>query len=112
MLSRLLLKNHMQVHKLVIVRHGESVWSKEKKWAGWADVPLSPEGISQAKESAKQIKHAQLDFDEVYTSVLTRAIRTTNYILDELDAHYLPVQKDWRLNEKHYGSLQVGLCFM
>ena len=94
-------------HRLVVVRHGESLWNKEKRWAGWTDIPLSSGGIKQAKECAKLIKQTGYTFDEVYTSKLTRSIRTANYILDELNSHYLPVHKDWRLNEKHYGSLQV-----
>ncbi len=95
--------------KLVFLRHGESIWNKEKRWAGWTDVPLSSNGIKQAKECARLMKNHQDEFDEAYTSLLSRAIKTLNYVLDEMDSHFIPVHKDWRLNEKQYGSLQVPL---
>ena len=79
--------------KLVILRHGESICTKGKKWAGWTDVPLSSNGIKQTKECAYLVKQAGLTFDEIYTSVLSRTIKTANYIMDELNMHYLPVHK-------------------
>lgn len=80
-------------HQLTVVRHGESIWNKEKKWAGWTDVPLSSFGIKEVKECAKLLKVRCIPYDRVYTSMLSRAIKSTNYILDELDIHYVPVHK-------------------
>lgn len=98
-------------YKLTFLRNGETIWNKDKKWIGWADVPLSSFGIKEVKECAKILKTNGYKYDIAYSSVLKRAVKSTNYILDELDIHYIPVVKDWRLNEKHYGSLQVNFFF-
>jgi 2,3-bisphosphoglycerate-dependent phosphoglycerate mutase len=94
------------MHKLVLVRHGESVWNKENRFTGWTDVDLSETGVLEAKEGGKLLKELGYKFDMAYTSYLTRAIKTLNYILEELDQLWIPVEKSWRLNEKHYGMLQ------
>jgi 2,3-bisphosphoglycerate-dependent phosphoglycerate mutase len=94
------------MHKLVLVRHGESVWNKENRFTGWTDVDLSPLGIEEAIEGGKLLKSEGFHFDVAYTSVLKRAIKTLFYMLNELDQLWIPVQKTWRLNEKHYGELQ------
>lgn len=91
---------------LVIVRHGESVWNQENRFTGWVDVDLAEKGIQEAKRGGQALKEQKLEFDLVYTSVLKRAIKTLNLILDEMDRHWLPVMKTWRLNERHYGELQ------
>src|SRR5258708_37252318 len=92
--------------KLVLLRHGESTWIRETRFTGWTDVDLSPAGIEEARAGGRQIKAAGLDFDLAFTSVLKRAIRTLWLTLDELDRMWLPVEKNWRLNERHYGALQ------
>ncbi len=92
--------------KLVLVRHGESEWNLENKFTGWKDVDLSPKGIQEAKEGGKLLKELGFSFDIAYTSYLKRAIKTLNYILEEMDELYIPVKKSWRLNERHYGGLQ------
>ena len=92
--------------RLVLLRHGESTWNRENRFTGWTDVDLSPAGIEEARAGARQIKAAGLDFDLALTSVLKRAIRTLWLTLDELDRLWLPVEKSWRLNERHYGALQ------
>jgi len=92
--------------KLVLVRHGESVWNKENLFTGWTDVDLSEKGIQEAKEAGKILKEEGFTFDIAYTSVLKRAIKTLWIILDELDLLWIPVYKSWRLNERHYGALQ------
>ena len=94
------------MHKLVLVRHGESVWNKENRFTGWTDVDLSAQGLTEAREAGRVLKAASLTFDAAYTSVLKRAIRTLHTILDEMDLMWLPVTKAWQLNERHYGSLQ------
>lgn len=94
------------MHKLVLVRHGESVWNKENRFTGWTDVDLSPTGIEEAKEGGRLLKDEGYRFDCAYTSYLKRAIKTLHYILDEMDQLWIPVYKTWRLNEKHYGELQ------
>ncbi len=94
------------MHKLVLVRHGESVWNKENRFTGWTDVDLSTQGLTEAREAGRVLKTAGLTFDAAYTSVLKRAIRTLHTILDEMDLMWLPVTKAWQLNERHYGSLQ------
>lgn len=91
--------------QLVIVRHGESVWNKENRFTGWKDVDLSPKGILEAQKAGKSLAEMHLQFDVAYTSCLTRAIKTLNYMLDEMHLNWLPVIKDWRLNERHYGGL-------
>jgi len=94
------------MHKLVLLRHGESTWNKENRFTGWTDVDLSAVGIEEARAAGRQIKSAGLEFDIAYTSLLKRAIRTLWIALDEIDRLWLPVAKDWRLNERHYGELQ------
>jgi len=94
------------MYKLVLIRHGESTWNLENRFTGWTDVDLTPTGVSQAMSSGKLLKAEGWDFDVCYTSVLKRAIHTLWYCLDELDRTWLPVVKDWRLNERHYGGLQ------
>ena len=92
--------------KLVLLRHGESVWNKENRFTGWTDVDLSAKGFEEGKEAGNQMKKAGLVFDMAFTSVLTRAIKTMNLALTEMDQLWIPVVKSWRLNEKHYGNLQ------
>lgn len=92
--------------KLVLLRHGESVWNKENIFTGWTDVDLSEKGKEEAKEAGRLLKTEGYEFDIVYTSVLKRAIRTMWIALDEMDRMWLPVEKSWRLNERHYGALQ------
>lgn len=94
------------MYQLVIVRHGESVWNKENRFTGWQDVGLSEKGIEEAKKGGSFIKLEGIKFDIAYTSMLKRAIKTLDYVLEEIDQVWLPVFKDWRLNERHYGALQ------
>lgn len=93
------------MYKLVLLRHGESVWNKENRFTGWKDVDLTDTGEKQAKMAGKLMKEAGLEFDTVYCSVLKRALRTLHIALEEMDRLYLPVEKSWRLNERHYGAL-------
>ena len=92
--------------KLVLVRHGESVWNRENLFTGWTDVDLSEKGVEEAKEGGRLLKEQGYVFDVAYTSVLKRAIRTLWIVLDEMDLMWIPVHLDWRLNERHYGALQ------
>jgi 2,3-bisphosphoglycerate-dependent phosphoglycerate mutase len=94
------------MHKLVLLRHGESDWNKENRFTGWTDVDLSPQGIAEAKESGRILAAEGYTFDVAYTSVLKRAIRTLWLCLDEMDLMWIPVHRRWRLNERHYGALQ------
>ena len=94
------------MYKLVLIRHGESTWNLENRFTGWTDVDLTPTGVSQAMSAGKLLKAEGWDFDLCYTSVLKRAIRTLWLTLDEMDRTWLPVVKDYRLNERHYGGLQ------
>jgi 2,3-bisphosphoglycerate-dependent phosphoglycerate mutase len=96
----------MATHKLVLLRHGESVWNKENRFTGWTDVDLSDKGKEEAKKAGQTLKKEGYLFDIAYTSVLKRAIRTLWITLDELDQMWIPVVRSWRLNEKHYGALQ------
>lgn len=91
------------VLELVVLRHGESVWNQENRFTGWEDVDLSAQGEEEARRAGRLL--AQREFDVAYTSVLKRAIRTLNLALDEMNQTWLPVFKDWRLNERHYGAL-------
>jgi len=91
---------------LVLLRHGESTWNRENRFTGWTDVDLSDRGREEAKEAGRLLAEGGYRFDIAYTSVLKRAIRTLHIALDELDQLWLPVVKDWRLNERHYGALQ------
>ena len=92
--------------KLVLVRHGESIWNLENRFTGWTDVGLSEKGVNEAIEAGKLLKKRGYTFDIAYTSVLKRANDTLNYILDELDEKDIPIKYSWRLNERHYGALQ------
>jgi len=92
--------------KLVLLRHGESVWNKENRFTGWTDVDLSEKGIEEAKEAGRVLKAEGFTFDLAYTSVLKRAIRTLWLTMDEMDLLWVPWIRSWRLNERHYGALQ------
>ena len=92
--------------KLVLLRHGESEWNLANKFTGWKDVDLTETGIQQATSAGHLLKDAGFEFDLAYTSVLKRAIKTLNLTLDVMDQLWLPVQRTWRLNERHYGALQ------
>ncbi len=92
--------------KIVLLRHGESAWNKENRFTGWKDVDLTPKGVEEARAAGKLLMAEGYDFDFTFTSVLKRAIRTLNFATEEMDRLWLPVEKDWRLNERHYGALQ------
>ena len=92
--------------KLVLIRHGESVWNKENRFTGWTDVDLSEKGRAEASRAGKLLQAEGYTFDIAYTSVLKRAIRTLWTVMDEMDLMWIPVYRSWRLNERHYGALQ------
>jgi 2,3-bisphosphoglycerate-dependent phosphoglycerate mutase len=92
--------------KLVLLRHGESVWNKENRFTGWTDVGLSEKGVAEAEVAGRRLQEAGYGFDACYTSVLKRAIKTLWIALEQMDLMYLPVHLHWRLNERHYGALQ------
>lgn len=92
--------------RIVLVRHGESVWNQENRFTGWTDVDLSEKGVQEAVEAGKLLKKEGFTFAKAYTSYLKRAVKTLNNILDNMDEDWIPVEKNWRLNEKHYGNLQ------
>ena len=94
------------MHKLVLLRHGESDWNRENRFTGWTDVDLSPRGVDEARAGGRLLKAGGYRFDLCFTSLLKRAIRTLWIGLEELDQMWLPVEKSWRLNERHYGALQ------
>jgi 2,3-bisphosphoglycerate-dependent phosphoglycerate mutase len=94
------------MHKLVLLRHGESTWNRENRFTGWTDVDLSERGLTEAAESGRLLREGGYTFDLAHTSLLKRAIRTLWIALDVLDLMWIPVVKDWRLNERHYGALQ------
>ncbi|MFH1914227.1 MAG: 2,3-diphosphoglycerate-dependent phosphoglycerate mutase [Pseudomonadota bacterium] len=94
------------MHKLVLVRHGQSEWNLENRFTGWTDVDLTAQGVREAVEGARLLREGGFDFDLAHTSVLRRAIRTLWLLQEELDLMWLPVFKTWRLNERHYGALQ------
>ncbi len=94
------------MHKLVLLRHGESDWNRENRFTGWTDVDLSQKGVEEARAAGRLLKSGGYAFDLAFTSVLKRAIRTLWLALDELDRMWVPEVKDWRLNERHYGALQ------
>jgi 2,3-bisphosphoglycerate-dependent phosphoglycerate mutase len=92
--------------KVVLLRHGESTWNKENRFTGWTDVDLSPMGVDEAHEAARLMNEADFRFGMAFTSYLKRAIKTLNVVLEDMDLLQIPVEKSWRLNEKHYGMLQ------
>jgi 2,3-bisphosphoglycerate-dependent phosphoglycerate mutase len=92
--------------KLVLLRHGESLWNLENRFTGWTDVDLSPKGLEEAREAARLLQEGGYTFDVAYTSLLKRAIRTLWIVMDGMDLMWLPVHRSWRLNERHYGALQ------
>ena len=92
--------------KLVFIRHGQSEWNLENLFTGWVDVNLSEQGEREAKEAGRKLKEAGIEFDQAYTSVLTRAIKTLHFALEESGQLWIPETKSWRLNERHYGALQ------
>lgn len=92
--------------KLVLLRHGESIWNLENRFTGWTDVDLTPKGLEEAKEAARLLNEGGYTFDVAHTSVLKRAIRTLWIVMDGMDLMWLPVYRSWRLNERHYGALQ------
>ena len=94
------------MHILVMIRHGESVWNKANLFTGWTDVELSENGWNEAHQGGRLLKEEGLSFDICYTSYLKRAIHTASAVLGELDEEWIPIVKDWRLNERHYGALQ------
>lgn len=91
---------------IVLLRHGESTWNKENRFTGWTDVDLTEKGVEEAVKAGKLLKEKGYVFDMAYTSYLKRAVKTLNVVLDQLDQDWIPVEKNWRLNEKHYGNLQ------
>lgn len=96
----------MTEHELVLLRHGQSEWNLTNVFTGWTDVPLTEQGKVEAREAGRLMADASLEFDIVYTSLLSRAIETANIALDTMDLGWLPVKRHWRLNERHYGDLQ------
>ncbi len=92
--------------KIVLLRHGQSIWNQENRFTGWTDVGLSKKGVAEARSAAKLLRREGLDFDVAFTSVLNRAIKTLWIVLEEMDRMWIPVYKSWRLNERHYGALQ------
>ena len=92
--------------RIVLIRHGESQWNKENRFTGWTNVDLSEKGLQEALDAGKALKEAGFKFDIAYTSYLKRAVKTLNNVLDAMDLDWIPVEKTWRLNEKHYGMLQ------
>jgi len=94
------------MHRLVLLRHGESTWNKENRFTGWHDVDLSEKGREEAGEAGRLMAEQKFEFDVAYTSVLKRALRTLWIALDEMDMLWIPVHRSWRLNERHYGALQ------
>lgn len=94
------------MHTLVLLRHGQSVWNQENLFTGWTDIDLSQQGVEEARQAGRRLASAGYSFDLCFTSVLKRAIKTLDFVLDEMDLLWLPVDKSWRLNERHYGALQ------
>lgn len=94
------------MHTLVLLRHGESTWNKENRFTGWVDVDLSEKGLAEARAAGQLLKARGFTFDRAFSSVLKRAIRTLWIVQDEMDLLWLPVERSWRLNERHYGALQ------
>jgi 2,3-bisphosphoglycerate-dependent phosphoglycerate mutase len=98
--------DRMVMIKVVLLRHGESTWNKENRFTGWTDVGLSEKGVVEAHEAARLLREGGYEFDLAFTSVLKRAIKTLDIVLEDMDHSWIPVRKSWRLNEKHYGALQ------
>ncbi|KAF8562682.1 hypothetical protein P879_09382 [Paragonimus westermani] len=98
--------SYMAVYKIVLIRHGESVYNQENRFCGWHDADLSTQGVNEAKQAGELLKKEHFTFDVAYTSVLKRAIKTLNIVMEALDLHWIPVVKSWRLNERMYGALQ------
>src|SRR5258708_40086140 len=96
----------LHMHKVVLLRHGESVWNMENRFTGWTDVDLTQRGVEEAKRAGEVLKEAGFVFDCAYTSVLKRAIKTLWLALERMDRMWIPVHHSWRLNERHYGALQ------
>jgi 2,3-bisphosphoglycerate-dependent phosphoglycerate mutase len=94
------------MYKVVLLRHGESTWNRENRFTGWTDVRLSEQGVREAQKAAQLLIEDGYTFDLAYTSVLSRAIQTLNIVLEAMDLLWIPVVKNWRLNERHYGALQ------
>jgi 2,3-bisphosphoglycerate-dependent phosphoglycerate mutase len=94
------------VKRIVLLRHGESVWNRENRFTGWTDVGLSERGVGEAREAGRLLRDGGYAFDVAYTSVLKRAIKTLWIVLEEMDLMWIPVHGSWRLNERHYGALQ------
>ena len=94
------------MYKLVMMRHGESAWNRENRFTGWTDVDLTDAGVDEARRAGRLMREKGLMFDLAFTSLLKRAIKTLSTSLEELDQLWLPVEKHWRLNERHYGALQ------
>jgi 2,3-bisphosphoglycerate-dependent phosphoglycerate mutase len=92
--------------KLVLIRHGQSAWNLSNQFTGWVDVDLSEKGVEEAKHAGELLKQSGIEFDQAYTSVLTRAIKTLHYALEGCGQLWIPEFKTWRLNERHYGALQ------
>ena len=92
--------------RIVLLRHGESTWNKDNRFTGWTDVDLTEKGIADANQAGTLLKEKGFHFDKAYTSFLKRAVKTLNCVLDKMDQDWIPVEKSWRLNEKHYGVLQ------
>lgn len=94
------------MYQIVLIRHGESEWNLKNRFTGWLDVDLAPSGVQEAEQAGDDLKAAGFRFDLAYTSLLRRANKTVNTVLDRLDLLWIPVRKTWRLNERHYGALQ------
>lgn len=92
--------------KIVLLRHGESAWNKENRFTGWTDVDLTEKGVAEAVKAGRLLKENGFHLEKAYTSYLKRAVKTLNGVLDQMDLDWIPVEKSWRLNEKHYGQLQ------
>lgn len=97
--------NSCTPYQLCFLRHGQSTWNRDNRFIGWTDTPLTDDGVLEARVAGQMLQRSNMKFDEVHTSLLRRCIRTTNLVLMELGQEYIPVYKNWRLNERHYGSL-------
>ena len=93
------------MNKVVLIRHGQSTWNRDNKFTGWVDVPLTEQGILEAKQAGEMLKNENVNPEVVFTSLLRRAIHTSFIVLENLDRHWIPVHRSWRLNERHYGKL-------